>query len=328
MENIIKYSIKRADKMLSQFYLSFFSEKNSLITFLFHGLFQSEKEISLNLKHPLEGITIEHFCLFVEYYLNHDYIFISPEDILNGLRNDKKYILITFDDGYFNNQHALPILKKYKIPAVFFISANHVKYNKSFWWDILYRESIKRGLLIKHIMHEEEKLKSKTNEDIEDYLKNRFGEGVSKPISDIDRPFTPSELKDFSKEKYVFIGNHTCDHAILTNYFSNDIESQIRKAQNIINDITGVSPNIISYPNGNYSKEIISISKGVGLKLGITVDLKKNHLPIDFRGNNPMRLGRFVLVGNERLINQCEMIRSDIAVCNTIKNLLKGGIRS
>lgn len=320
MKKVVTHVIELADQTFSQAYLSFFQEKNSLITFLFHSLFRNEKEISLNIVNPQQGITIQHFRKFLDYYLSHGYIFISPNDILNNLNNDKKYILITFDDGYFNNQYVLPILKEYSISAVFFISSSHIKHNKCFWWDVLYRERMKQCTPVKDMFREELSLKLRTNEEIEKYIKDIFGEKAFRPICDTDRPFTPSELKNFSNEKYVFIGNHTSDHAILTNYSAEDIKAQIVNAQNAIHEITGVTPIIISYPNGNYSKKIVKISKEVGLKLGITVDYKKNYLPIDFESDDHMRLGRFLLYGDNNLIKQCERIRgSDVSLMKILK---------
>lgn len=316
-------TIELADQIFTQVYLRFFREKNSLITFLFHSLSLNGKESSLDVEGSKRGITIQRFRQFVEYFLDYDYIFISPDDILNGLNDDKKYVLITFDEGYFNNQYALPVLKEFEIPAVFFISANHVKYNKCFWWDAIYRERKKLGISAQVISNEINKLKSKTNEKIEEYIINRFGEEALEPTGNIDRPFTPSELKDFSKEKFVFLGNHTSDHAILTNYSPEEIKSQILSAQKTIYDITGITPIIISYPNGTYSKEVVRISKEIGLKLGITVDFKKNYLPIDFRGDDPFCLGRFFFYENNRLLKQCEMFRSDIELMKTIKRFLK-----
>jgi peptidoglycan/xylan/chitin deacetylase (PgdA/CDA1 family) len=323
MEKNLINLLKLPDLAFSRLYLKFFHEKNSLIIVGFHNLFRNNKEITLNHVDPQQRMTTDKFRQIVEYWLNHDYTSISPNDILNGLNTDKKYIMITFDDGYYNNQHALPTLKKYQIPATFFISTNHVKYNKCFWWDVLYREQIKLGVSVKDISQEQKKLKSKTNEEIEKYLKDIFGEESFNPISDIDRPFTPSELKDFSKEELVFLGNHTSDHAILTNYSSNEIKSQILSSQNTIKDITGTTPITIAYPDGSYSNEIIRISKEIGCKLGITVDYKKNYLPIDYRGDDCMRLGRFLLEGSDKVIKQCELLRSDIVVSRRISNFLR-----
>jgi peptidoglycan/xylan/chitin deacetylase (PgdA/CDA1 family) len=328
MKKYIISAINIADQIFCPVFLKFFKEKNSLIVFLFHTLFRNEEEISLNIIDPMQRITIQHFSHFVEYYLNHDYIFISPNDILNGLNTDKKYALITFDDGYFNNQRALPILKEYGIPALFFISTNYVKYNKCFWWDVLYRERIKQGRSVEEICWEQQQLKeSMTSEEIGKYIKGRFGEKTFEPIGDIDRPFTLPELKKFSKEKYVFLGNHTSDHAALTNYSSNGIKSQILDAQNTLYDITGTKPIAISYPYGkiSVSNEVIRISKEIGLRL-IFTGFKKNYLPLNFQSDGTMRLFRVPLQGNNELIKQCEVFRSDVSLyyitCNLL-NLLK-----
>ena len=158
------------DQITSIVYLSLFHEKNSLIIFIFHGLFCNRKEFCLNVVEPQNIITVEQFRLFIEYYLAHNYTFISPYDILEGLNKNKKYALINFDDGYYNCQNALPILKEYNVPAVFFISTNHVIYNKCFWWDVLFRQRIKQGISLRKIFHEEKLLKSKTNDEIEKYI--------------------------------------------------------------------------------------------------------------------------------------------------------------
>lgn len=313
---------KLPDSFFCKLYLGLFNEKNSLMIFNFHGFFRNKEEINQNLVDPQTWITVNQFHQFIEYYLEHNYTFVSPDNLLNGLKNDKKYAMITFDDGYYNNIYALPFLKKYKIPALFFISTDHIKQKKCFWWDVLYRENIKSGKSEKDILQEQNHLKSKTNEEIEQYLLDKYGENALKPKSDIDRPFTSSELKDFSKEKYVFLGNHTKNHAILTNYSSKEIKSQILNAQNFIHEITKKTPIAISYPNGNYSDEIIKISKDNGIQIGITVEYRKNKLPIDNKRNSYMTLGRFDLSGCNNIIKQCKLFRSDLLLYACLRNFL------
>ena len=322
MNNNIISLVKIPDSIVSKIYLKLFREKNSLMIFLFHGLFKDEKESSSNVVDPQYWITVKQFQQFIEYYLNHDYKFVSPEDLLNNLTVDKKYIMITFDDGYFSNQYALPVLKKYNIPAIFFISTDHVKYNKCFWWDVLFREMKNLNKSKKEIIKEQKLLKTKKNQEIEAYLKNKFGEKAIIPECDIDRPFNQTELKEFSKEKYVFLGNHTSDHSILINYPKDLIKSQILEAQNRLYEITGITPSIISYPDGAVSDEIIEISKEIGLKLGITTEFKKNYLPLDCKNNNCMKLGRYVLSGSDDILKQCELFRSDILLYTRLWNSL------
>ncbi|VVB59242.1 Polysaccharide deacetylase [uncultured archaeon] len=271
--------------------------KKSILVLTFHGIFLNETERSLNFVDPKLFISIENFSKFLEYSIDKDYTFISPNDILKGLDNTKNYILLTFDDGYYNNKHVLSILRKYKIPACFFISTKHVKYNKPFWWDVLYREGIKNNLSIKQIVKMKDQMKIKTSEKCEEYLIDLFGYEALEPVSDIDRPFSPSELKEFSEDRLIFLGNHTCNHNILSSYSSKERNSLILYSQRDIYDFTGITPLAISYPDGVYSKEIIEETKKIGLKLGFSGEFKKNYLPVDSLDNSYMKFGRFNFYG-------------------------------
>lgn len=324
MNNSLLTLIKLPDLVLAHVYLRLFHEKNALLIFTFHVIFKNDNERSLNLVDPRIGITVDQFDQFSRYFLKHDYSFITPHDVIKGLNSNKKYVMVTFDDGYFNNIHVLPVLKKYKIPAVFFISTNNIIQNKCFWGDVLYRQRIKTGFSFREIINEGDQLRAKKNQEIEQYLIARFGEGAFHPISDIDRPFTPMELKAFSREKYVCIGNHTSDHAILTYYSLDEIKSQIRDAQDYIHDITGLSPIIISYPDGKYSDEVIKVSKEIGFQLGVTGDFKKNYLPINGEKNNYMQLGRLDMGRSNEILQLYPIFRSDtILIYRQIDNLLK-----
>lgn len=64
---------------------------------------------------------------------------ISLEE-LRGLREGKPLpknpALVTFDDGYRDNHDlALPILKQYDIPAIFFVATSYIEERRLFWWD-------------------------------------------------------------------------------------------------------------------------------------------------------------------------------------------------
>ena len=314
-------SINNLDNWFSEHLLNFYCEKKSLITILFHGLFNNEDEINVNHVHPQQSMTTEKFDQFIKYYIKNDYKFVSPDDILNGLDPTKNHILITFDDGYYNNQLALPILKKYDVPALFFISSNHIKQNKCFWWDVIYRQRINQGFDKDEISIEIESLKDRKNSEIENYIIIKFGKNALNPLSDIDRPFTPDELKKFAKNQHVFIGNHTTNHAILTNYSLDEVKEEIYNSQNLILSMTGILPTVIAYPNGNYSNDIIRLSKMIdGLELGITTVHKKNLFPLFTNKNDPFILSRFTLWGDKNIESQCKLFRSDI---NLLKNIIR-----
>ncbi len=93
-------------------------------------------------------------------YLNKNYTIVELDEIISSskeLNSDKKYLSITFDDGFLDNYTvAFPILKKLSIPATFFITPkliemscrdkvdykkyfkkhfNKIKIQKSMTWD-------------------------------------------------------------------------------------------------------------------------------------------------------------------------------------------------
>jgi len=315
--------VRTTDCLIARAYLATFRERGGLLAFLFHSLFRDEREIALNQVDPLQRTTVGQFREFIEYYLNHGYRFIGPGDPLDGLNPDGKYALITFDDGYYNNSLALPALQEYQIPAVFFISTDHVREDKCFWWDVLYRDRLARGATPAQIYREGLSLKSRTTEWIEAELKARFGADAFRPRGDIDRPFTPAELRELARLPHVHLGNHTANHAILTNYPPDEIRSQILRAQEALTAMTGVCPKMIAYPNGARSEQIERICGELGLKVGFTVRPAKNALPIARHPPALLRLGRFALYGEIPIEAQCRMYRSDLL----LYGLLRSGYR-
>ncbi|MGB7161544.1 MAG: polysaccharide deacetylase family protein [Tepidisphaeraceae bacterium] len=307
----IQHLVRRADATVARAYLAMFRERGAVMSFLFHSLFRDEREIARNLLDPLQRTTIAQFRQFVEYYVGHGYSFITPADLLAGLPRDGRYAMITFDDGYFNNTLALPILEQYGVPATFFISTNHVRQNKSYWWDVLYRERIAQGATPDDVYHEALAHKGMRTEDIEATLLERFGADALTPRTDIDRPFTPAELRDFAHHPRVHIGNHTANHAILTNYSAAEARAQLEEAQRALRDMTGTTPIAVAYPNGGHDDAVVAIARDVGLKVGVTVRPAKNVLRPD---SDLLRLGRFCPDGDVPMRTQCQTFRSDVLV--------------
>ena len=123
---------KTVDQIFVPTACKLFGEKASLLLFMFHVIFEDEQEMNSNLIAPQQSMTLKNYRQFIEYYLDRNYQFVSPDDVVRGLDPQGKHILFTFDDGYLNNQRLLPLMREYKIPVVFFIASNFVKFQKSF----------------------------------------------------------------------------------------------------------------------------------------------------------------------------------------------------
>ena len=312
MIHTIQEIVRITDLWMAKAYLSIFDERKALIPFLFHSLFRDKSEIRQKLVDPLQETTVDQFRDLIAYYLELGYTFVSPEEILAGLDPSRKYGMLTFDDGYANNALALPVLEEFNVPGLFFITSRNVIEQKCYWWDVLYRELSARGESPGRIRGQGLEMKSLRTDEMETRLKERFGAGAFVPRGEIDRPFNANELREFASHRLVHIGNHTANHAILTNYTTEEARQQLVEAQVTLQEMTGKTPITVAYPNGAHNAEVIEICREIGLKLGFTIEPHKTIAPSGLGSDHALRIGRFMPMGDRPLQGQYQRIRSDV----------------
>jgi len=302
------------DRLIAQTPLAFGREDGVLLSFLFHSIFLNLEKARAGVMDPQQEITIEMLRRFIEHFQNHWYVFVSPSEIARGLRPGGRYVLLTFDDGYFNNSRALPILTEFHIPAVFFVSSGHVKEGKAFWWDVAHREMRRRGIQQEKIYQRLAELKRMKTAEAEARIENEFGAKALVPVGDLHRPFNPAELKGFARHPLVSLGNHTSDHAILSNYSDDEARAQIQRAQDDILAMTGQTAEIIAYPNGYETPAIAAAARDAGLRFGVGVNPGRNRLPLQAGSAEAMTLKRFTLNAGSAIESQCRMSRSGLSL--------------
>jgi len=313
MPSAIKSLVLTADAAIAALTLGVTNERGVLLTFLFHSLFESPEEAQSGVMDPQQGITVEMLRQFISYFQRHSYEFVFPADIIDGLQPRGKYVLLTFDDGYYNNVRALPVLEEFGVPAVIYISTKAVKQRKAFWWDVVYREKKKRGRSGTEIQHAIAGYKCLKTADVEAQLRKEFGAEALRSVGNLDRPLTPTELNDLSANPLISLGNHTRDHAILTNYSAAEVLEQIQGAQDDIEEMTGKIPQSIAYPNGSVSPEVVRAAESVGLRLGIDVRPGRNRLPLSAGSREMMALKRAALWSDRAIERQCWLSRSSFS---------------
>ncbi len=281
MLRTIRRILQMTDAATAAVHLSLLRERPGLLCFAFHSIFADQAEVGQNQILPQQRTTVRDFRRFVEYYLAIGYRFICPADLLGELDPRGRYALITFDDGYFNNLRALPILEEFKVPAVFFIATENILKGKCFWWDVHWRQSVARGASEEEIARDGRLLKSLRTERIEEELIRQHGAAAFVPRGDLDRPFTPPELRDFAQSPWVQLGNHTSNHGVLTNYPKAEALQQIVAAQEAIASMTGKQAIAFAYPNGNHSPEVERLCEIAGIQCAFTIAPNKMKLPID-----------------------------------------------
>lgn len=323
--SLVKSAGFSAEAVLANVWLRILGDGPKLLSFLFHGLFLDRTEIESGIVDPQQGITVHAFRKLVEYFAKRGYRFISPDDLKSGLGRDARCILLTFDDGYYNNLRALSVLEEFNAPAVFFISTGHIASGKAYWWDVVYRKLKEKGTSLGQIRQAQEGYKHLETGKIESQLQAELGRRALMPQGDLDRPFTNSELRQFANHKLVFLGNHTRDHAILTNYSRDGIKQQIQGAQEDLFSVTGKLPEIIAYPNGSCSLEIVEAAKQAGLCMGVLAHSGRNRLPLESGSSAAMLLKREMIWGNYRLATQCQIARAGFSLHQLLRTSLAPG---
>lgn len=306
----MRNKLKRINSILSEKYAVKFKHKPHIMCFLLHKIYPQKSDIHYSNGTTVEGVTMDKFEEFIRYFAQRNFIFLTDKEVESKeLDKSKKYIYVSFDDGYFNNTYALKVLEKYNAKATFYISTNHIKEKKYYWWDVIFKERMKQGNSPSEIEEEFKSCYKLNYIEIEEKLKKEFGEDCLNAKNDLMRPMTENELIQFAKHPSVTIGNHTDNHQNLSNYGKDEIEKFIVNAQNYLRDTLGIEACSIAYPYGMYNDDTLQVCKELGLNMGVTIAPGKNY----YSNMNYLEINRFLLNGFEYMPELCSKAYVDFS---------------
>lgn len=188
-----------------------------------------------------------------KYIKENGYTTITLTDLINYVHNDtslpEKPIIITFDDGHYNNlTYVLPLLEKYDMVAVISIVG---KYTDKF------TESNDANPNYSYLRWEDiSELMNSNRFEFQNHTYNLHS------ISNTRR--------GCMKKKNESLGNYA-------DLLSNDV----LKLQKGFEEKTGYVPNTFTYPYGLISKESISIIKSLGFKASLSCNEGINYISKD-----------------------------------------------
>ena len=276
-----------------------------ILGFLFHNLFARPEDVDCGTVLPQQRLLEDEFEAFLAYFASRGYAFASSAQLLDG-NLPGRGVYITFDDGYASNARILPLLEKYDARATLFVSSNHVRRAKPFWWDVVHSRGMERGMGEADIHARLGRMKELTPEEIDRELAASYGDAAFAVAHELQRPFAPDELAAWAASPRIELGNHTLDHAILTNLDGDASMEQIGGCQEELEAAYPHVMPIISYPNGNVSDQVVDVCRKAGVSFGLTVE------PGPYRaGDDPMRMGRYVIWGGRPVEAQCEAVERD-----------------
>ena len=303
-----------------------------LIILIYHGVIRT----------PLK---VADYCFLSEnkfeeqmIYLKNNFSVVSLSDAIYKLKNrqvDRPIVVVTFDDGFLNNYEiAFPILKKYQIPATFFISTQLIDTDKTLWFCQLNHaisQTIKSSIVWKNERYSlisnsdkvsasirlQEKLKTFHHSQLLLELNCLIDLLIEKPFDSNTLPhefrmLTKKAIHEMSQSNLVEFGSHTHRHSILSLLSKYKQREEILTSTRIIEEITNNKCQFFSYPNGrihDYNQETITLVQQYNFKAAVTTIPGDNCSKSDrytlkrYGVSQNMGLDRFKILVNFDFIN-------------------------
>ncbi|MBI6119768.1 polysaccharide deacetylase family protein [Salegentibacter maritimus] len=219
-------------------------------------------------------------------YLEENYSVISVEQlrqfICNKTKLPKNPLIITFDDGDLSvYENALPLLKKYRLPATLFVVTDLINSHKPFWWEE-----------IEYYLGKEEgnkkvwEVKDWKNIELEKFLLE-LRKQSNKPAMRCQQLST-AQLKEMQASGFT-IANHSHTHPMFNNCTREELEAELKNSKGQLEEL-GFTPDIFAYPNGNYSRLSETVLESHQIKVAFLFDHKINRGKI-----NPLRISRLAV---------------------------------
>jgi peptidoglycan/xylan/chitin deacetylase (PgdA/CDA1 family) len=257
---------------------------NGLYCFNYHRIGDASKtEYDPNVFSCDENNFSEHM-----HYIKENFTVINLSDIpaiLKGNIKAKRYALITFDDGYFDNySKAFPILVKNKISATFFLATNFMNDAEIPWWDQI-------AYLVRHAQVDEIKLDNWpgsitiSKDDIStsirkvlDIVKVNNGSTIEDILTELEYKLQIPNAELVNREPLFMtwdmaremissgmdFGSQTCSHRIMSHLSVDEQSHEAKTSKEIIDKELDTSITAFAYPVGgkdSFTTDTISIIK-------------------------------------------------------------------
>ena len=244
----------------------------------------------LNPMTQMQGMYVseQSFDMHMQWLLR-NFDMVKVEDIIYRINNAKKWdrplCAITFDDGWKDNyEYALPILKKYNIPATVFIVGSNLDEFKPVCWYIIFEVVIQSGnlknLIVDNLAIDNFIEKSYSIHTVErarklikllrelpyyefirvcdifnKYFINHFN------FDNFRNKYETLSLKDVQEmSKYgIDFGYHTLNHYMLTKIAPEKLNDELIVPENIKKDKLINFVPIFCYPDGKYNRVVIDM---------------------------------------------------------------------
>ncbi len=243
-------------------------------------------------KYNSRFISRDFFEKFIKYISSHYNIVSLDEYYQKKFKPNTLNIALTFDDGYLNNyKYAVPILKKYNIPASFYITTIHKKAsyifndfidlvsyhsskNKLFFDNSIYKKNAKNEFICNGMSLKKEikALPYKKVELLYKTLEQNWLDLKPASIEDYWKLMSVKQLKELAKNPLFTIGAHGETHASLIDIHMEDAKKEISNSKEFLETILNQPIDEFAFPFGSYNNELGDYCEKLGFKKVLLVD--------------------------------------------------------
>jgi len=302
----IGYALKDAGA-LAGMNRAFFRAARGARIVVYHGICQQDHTRFNNIFLRLR--TFEEHLRYYKKYFN----VVSLDDYYSRRFSTDRYnICISFDDGYENNyRYVLPLLEKYEVPAVFFVTAIRQAGYDILWNDFLGilnrngpRTLVYKGETFRKGRHNQYSSDS-TGQLLVEQLRNAgFAEKAALmqdlyPLApfredgvpgDYWRQMTAAQLRILSDSRWATIGSHGFYHNDLGRIPIGNTAEELAASKRWLEQCTQKPVRSLAFPYGTYSPAAVTAALKAGYEQILALDY---HFPED-RSNSAMR-ERFIV---------------------------------
>lgn len=201
---------------------------------------------------------------------------ISIDDavaFLEGGTIPKRAVVLTFDDGYLDNlTEALPILKKYNLPATIYVAGDAIRSG------LIWNEEVCRVVMHSHkstldaselglgelcIVSEQDKkvsiercielLKNQRPDCRDDYLQKLYQLSGTAPGERY--MLSEKDVAELTREPLITVGCHTMYHPMMSYISTDSAKADIQESLDYIKSALGYEMTHFAYPYGKYGKD-------------------------------------------------------------------------
>jgi len=312
MKRFLKNSLLSAEKMFGLFRKYRERNKSRLLVLCYHSVVSDSSPVNSRTNIAVSQSEFEkQIALLREHWT--PVSLAEIESVCFAQKSLPDYsVLVTFDDGFRNNfTLAAPILKKYEVPAIVFLTTGLIGNNELLWpqevrehtTSVFLKSGVSEALAEKTVEKVIAECKEMFQEDRTVYL-----EEMRKSMTlDLDEPWQ-KELYEFMswdevrqiREFGVELGGHTVSHPILSSLPPEKLREELRLCKEKIESETGVECYSFAYPNGgkaDFNETVSEEVKQAGFRIVFNLYERRNSVVL-----NPMSIDRLCVTRDVSLL--------------------------